>query len=116
MQSTNVLILGGGPAGYVAALRTAQAGIATVLVERDNPGGTCLNIGCIPSKALIHAADEFHRLSASGQAARLGIMTQAPTLDLARLNAWKSGIVDQLTSGVQALLKRAGVKLVQGEG
>lgn len=115
MQSTNVLILGGGPAGYVAAIRTAQAGIATVLVERDRPGGTCLNIGCIPSKALIHAADEFHKLGASGQAARLGIVSQAPSLDLQRLNEWKGGIISQLTGGVQALLKRAGVKVVQGE-
>ncbi|NYT24284.1 dihydrolipoyl dehydrogenase [Alcaligenaceae bacterium] len=115
MQSTNVLVLGGGPAGYVAALRTAQAGIATVLVERDNPGGTCLNIGCIPSKALIHAADEFHRLGAGGQAARLGIVASPPTLDLARLNEWKQGIVGQLTSGVRALLKRAGVKVINGD-
>lgn len=115
MQSTNVLILGGGPAGYVAALRTAQAGIATVLVERDRPGGTCLNIGCIPSKALIHAADEFHKLGESGQAARLGIVAQAPKLDLPRLNEWKQGIVGQLTGGVQALLKRAGVRVIHGE-
>lgn len=116
MQSTNVLILGGGPAGYVAALRTAQAGIATVLVERDGLGGTCLNIGCIPSKALIHAADEFHKLRPDGQAARLGIMAQPPSLDLPRLNEWKRGIVGQLTGGVQALLKRAGVRVVRGEG
>ena len=115
MQSTNVLVLGGGPAGYVAAIRTAQAGIATVLVERSTPGGTCLNIGCIPSKALIHAADEFYRLGIGGGAANLGIMCAAPSLDLARLNDWKRGIVTQLTSGVQGLLKRAGVKVIQGD-
>lgn len=116
MQSTQVLILGGGPGGYVAALRTAQAGNATVLVESDRPGGTCLNIGCIPSKALIHAADEFHKLSSGGQAASLGIVTQAPTLDVERLNTWKSGIVDRLTGGVQALLKQAGVRVIHGRG
>lgn len=115
MQSTNVLVLGGGPAGYVAAIRTAQAGIATVLVERGEPGGTCLNIGCIPSKALIHAADEFHRLAAGGSASRLGIVTGTPKLDVARLNEWKQGIVTQLTSGVRALLKRAGVRVIRGE-
>lgn len=97
MQSTNVLVVGGGPAGYVAAIRTAQAGIATVLVERAEPGGTCLNIGCIPSKALIHAADEFHRLAANGQTSHLGIVTGSPKLDLPRLNEWKQGIVSQLT-------------------
>ena len=116
MQSTNVLILGGGPAGYVAALRTAQAGIATVLVESHNPGGTCLNIGCIPSKALIHAADEFHKLSANGSAARLGIVSSAPSLDLPRMNEWKSGIVNRLTGGVRALLKQAGVQVIFGKG
>lgn len=115
MQSTNVLVLGGGPAGYVAAIRTAQAGIATVLVERANPGGTCLNIGCIPSKALIHAADEFHKLGVNGDAAQLGIVVQRPELDLPRLNEWKRGIVSQLTGGVRALLKRAGVQIVQGD-
>lgn len=115
MRSTNVLVVGGGPAGYVAAIRTAQAGIDTVLVERARPGGTCLNIGCIPSKALIHAADEFARLGEGGHAARLGILTAAPALDLPQLNKWKQDIVTRLTGGVQALLKHAGVQVVQGE-
>src|SRR5690554_5210932 len=116
MQSTNVLILGGGPAGYVAALRTAQAGIATVLLESHKPGGTCLNIGCIPSKALIHAADEFHKLAENGAAAQLGIVSAAPSLDLLRLNEWKAGIVDRLTGGVRTLLKQAGVRVIHGRG
>lgn len=116
MLSTNVLILGGGPAGYVAALRTAQAGIATVLVEGDSLGGTCLNIGCIPSKALIHAADEFHKLAAGGSLAGMGIVSQEPTLDLPRLNEWKDGIVSRLTGGLRALLKQAGVRVIQGRG
>src|SRR5690606_11684845 len=107
--------VGGGPAGYVAAIRTAQAGIATVLIEREQEGGTCLNIGCIPSKALIHAADEYHRLAKPEGTARMGIMAQAPELDIARMIGWKDGIVQQLTGGVKALLKRAGVKVIHGE-
>lgn len=115
MQSTNVLIIGGGPAGYVAAIRSAQAGIATVLVEREKAGGTCLNIGCIPSKALIHAADEFHKLTGSGSLADLGIVASPPELNLARLNEWKSGVVGRLTGGVYALLKQAGVRVIHGK-
>src|SRR5690606_30174161 len=73
MQSTTLLIIGGGPGGYVAAIRAGQLGIPTVLVEADNVGGTCLNIGCIPSKAMIHAAEQFHAMSAQGGASELGI-------------------------------------------
>ncbi|MFN3961327.1 MAG: FAD-dependent oxidoreductase, partial [Parvularculaceae bacterium] len=58
-ESTTLLVIGGGPGGYVAAIRAAQLGIPTVLIEAGNLGGTCLNVGCIPSKALIHVADEF---------------------------------------------------------
>src|SRR5690554_5056479 len=115
MQSTNVLVIGGGPAGYVAALRTAQAGIPTVLVERAGLGGTCLNIGCIPSKALIHAAQEFHRLTPGQSDSDMGISVGKPALDIQRLNAWKDGIVGRLTGGVQSLLKRAGVQIVHGD-
>ena len=60
-QSTTLLVIGGGPGGYVAAIRAGQLGIPSVLVESEALGGTCLNIGCIPSKALIHAADEFEK-------------------------------------------------------
>src|SRR5690606_26272526 len=98
MQSTNVLVLGGGPGGYVTAIRTAQAGIPTLLVGRDRPGGTSLNIGCIPSKALIHAANEFHRLSGQ-QLTRLRITPGTPALVLRQLHPWKQSVVDQLTGG-----------------
>ena len=115
MQSTNVLVIGGGPAGYVAAIRTAQAGIPTVLVERSGVGGTCLNIGCIPSKALIHAAHEFHRLAHRQSGAAMGISAGQPSLDIRQLIEWKDGIVGRLTGGVQSLLKRAGVHVIHGE-
>lgn len=117
LQKTTLLILGGGPGGYVAALRAAQQGIKTVLVEGSGVGGTCLNVGCIPSKALIHAAAEFHRVVSYEQhSSPLGISVSAPRLDLAQTMAWKDGLVTKLTSGVNALLRKAGVQLLQGWG
>src|SRR5579862_9407116 len=112
-----LLVIGAGPGGYVCAIRAGQLGIDTVLVEADKPGGTCLNIGCIPSKALIHATDEFARVTrfASGESP-LGISLATPRLDLARTMQWKDGIVGRLTGGVSALLKKAGVKVVDGWG
>jgi dihydrolipoamide dehydrogenase len=68
--SCNLLVIGAGPGGYVCAIRAGQLGVDTVIVEAAKPGGTCLNIGCIPSKALIHAADEFHRLRTFADHAR----------------------------------------------
>ncbi|MER1968663.1 dihydrolipoyl dehydrogenase [Castellaniella sp. GW247-6E4] len=113
--NTTLLIIGGGPGGYVAALRAGQLGIPTILVEGEALGGTCLNIGCIPSKALIHLAERFHEAQAlAGGDSPLGIQTSAPTLDLARGIAWKDGIVKRLTTGVGALLKKHKVMVVQG--
>ena len=108
-------MIGAGPGGYVCAIRAGQLGIDTVVVEANKPGGTCLNIGCIPSKALIHAADEFARVAqfASGESP-LGISLAAPRFDLARTMQWKDGVVGRLSGGVSALLKKAGVKIVEG--
>ena len=110
-----LLIIGAGPGGYVCAIRAGQLGLDTVLVEAKKPGGTCLNVGCIPSKALIHAAGEFEKLTrmAAGQSP-LGISTKKPTLDLVRTMLWKDSIVGRLTTGVSGLLKKAGVKIVVG--
>ena len=106
-QHTTLLIIGGGPGGYVAAIRAGQLGIATVLIEGQSLGGTCLNVGCIPSKALIHVAEQFHTTQRySTNSSPLGIKTQAPTLDIGQSVQWKNGIVDRLTTGVGALLKR----------
>ncbi|HPA00746.1 MAG TPA: dihydrolipoyl dehydrogenase [Chiayiivirga sp.] len=114
---TQLLILGGGPGGYVAAIRAGQLGIPTVLVEGATPGGTCLNIGCIPSKALIHAAEEFAKVAAfAAGSSPLGIGVSAPVLDLGKTVAWKDGIVKRLTGGVAALLKKHGVRVVKGWG
>ena len=113
-RTTKLLVIGGGPGGYVAAIRAAQLGIATVLVEGDRLGGTCLNVDCIPSKALIHAADEFERATRFAGNSPLGIQVQAPRLELAQTQRWKDGIVARLTGGVGALLKKAGVAVVPG--
>jgi len=112
---TRLLILGAGPGGYVAAIRAGQLGIDTVVVEAAQAGGTCLNIGCIPSKALIHAADEFAKVAAFAAGnSPLGITLAQPALDLGKTVTWKDGIVRRLTQGVGALLKKNGVRLVRG--
>jgi len=117
-QTTTLLVIGAGPGGYVAAIRAAQLGVATVLVEADQLGGTCLNIGCIPSKALIHAADEFARVrqlaAGNGSGAAMGIRTKSPRIDIAQTVGWKDGIVTRLTGGVGALLKKHGVTVIKG--
>jgi dihydrolipoamide dehydrogenase len=111
---TTLLIIGGGPGGYVAAIRAGQLGIKTVLVEGAQLGGTCLNVGCIPSKALIHAAEEFHKACHYAGESPLGIRTGTPSIDVARTVDWKDGIVKRLTGGVGALLKKNGVQVVRG--
>ncbi|PBC05673.1 dihydrolipoyl dehydrogenase [Mesorhizobium sp. WSM3860] len=113
--SCKLLIIGAGPGGYVCAIRAGQLGVDTVIVEFGKPGGTCLNVGCIPSKALIHAAEEFAKIAQiAGGKDLLGIAVAQPTLDLTKTVAWKDGIVSRLNSGVAGLLKKAKVKTVQG--
>jgi dihydrolipoamide dehydrogenase len=113
---TNVLVLGGGPGGYVAAIRCGQLGLETVLVEAGDLGGTCLNRGCIPSKALIHAAGVFADMRRAAEKPHMGLSVTAASVDLAGTVAWKDGIVGKLNSGVGALLKRAKVRVVTGWG
>ncbi len=111
-----LLVVGGGPGGYVAAIRAGQLGLDTVLVESGRLGGTCLIRGCIPSKALIHAAGQFEvmRRAAEGEG-RFGIrLPQPPELDFARTVQWKDGIVQRLDNGVASLLRRAGVRVLHG--
>jgi dihydrolipoamide dehydrogenase len=115
-MTAKLLVIGGGPGGYVAAIRASQLGIDTVLVEREHLGGTCLNVGCIPSKALIHAAEAYHDAVAAGGNSPFGLHIERPRLDFARTIEWKDGIVGRLTSGVAALLKRGKVRIVRGHG
>jgi len=116
--NTKVLVVGGGPGGYVAAIRCGQLGLDTVLVEADKLGGTCLIRGCIPSKAVIHSAGYFETMTRAASAKGLhGIkLASPPTLDMAALVAWKETVVKKLNTGVAALLKRAKVRVVNGWG
>lgn len=107
--SCKLLVIGAGPGGYVCAIRAARLGVDSVVVDPAPPGGTCLNVGCIPSKALIHAAEDFHRL----QALTPGISATG-AVDLGQVVAWKDGIVARLTGGVQTLLRKAGARLITG--
>ena len=115
MIRTKVLVVGGGPGGYVAAARAGELGLDTVLVEASRLGGTCLIRGCIPSKALIHAAGKFDAVKRAVGGDALGIaVREAPSIDLARTVAWKDGIVDRLDRGVQGLLHKAKVRVLKG--
>ncbi|MDE3115334.1 MAG: FAD-dependent oxidoreductase, partial [Pseudomonadota bacterium] len=110
-----VLVVGGGPGGYVAAIRAGQLGLDTVLVEADKLGGTCLIRGCIPSKAIIHRAGQFEAMAHAAKKAMPGIaLSVPPALDMGALVTWKDGIVKKLNSGVAALLKRAKVRVIEG--
>jgi dihydrolipoamide dehydrogenase len=107
---TEVLVIGGGPGGYVAAIRATQLDLEVTLVEMDAYGGTCLNHGCIPSKALISATDVGHRARA---AEHMGVHAD-PAMDLQGMVEWKDRIVRHLTKGVEKLCENAGVTLMEG--
>lgn len=108
---TEVLVIGGGPGGYAAAIRAAQLGREVILVEKEALGGVCLNVGCIPSKALISASTSYHRLQ---QEAERGILVDNPRVDLDKLQDWKDGVVKRLTNGVAQLCSGNGVTVVSG--
>ena len=109
-----LLVIGAGPGGYVCANRAAQLGLDTVIVENRRMGGTCLNVGCIPSKALIHASDEYERARAFAAGGGIGVATGPATLDLRAVMGWKDNVVGRLNAGVAGLLKSAGVKTLEG--
>jgi len=112
---TKVLIIGAGTGGYVAGIRCGQLGLETVLVDGgDGLGGTCLNVGCIPSKAIIHAAGKFETVAKAAGEGTLGITASTPAIDLSQTVAWKDGIVRKLNAGVAALLKKSKVKVITG--
>lgn len=109
---TDVVVIGGGPGGYTAAFHAADLGLRTTLVELNpNPGGVCLYVGCIPSKALLHAAKIMNEAK---EAKEIGINFNEPTFDINKLRSWKDGVVNQLTGGLGQLSKQRKVTFVQG--
>ncbi len=111
-QKAEVVVIGGGPGGYVAAIRLGQLGKETVLVEKETLGGVCLNIGCIPSKALIRVAKLKNRVEAAKQ---IGLEVGDVGVDMAKVQAWKESVVSRLVSGVEYLCKSNHVRIIKGE-
>jgi dihydrolipoamide dehydrogenase len=112
-RATQVLVVGGGPGGYVGAIRAGQLGLKVLLVEKDELGGECLNRGCIPSKALIHASLLYSSLRTEGP--EVGVLATDPHFDVAQTMRWKDSVVAKERLGVAALLKSAGVSVLKGE-
>jgi dihydrolipoamide dehydrogenase len=111
---TQIVVVGAGPGGYAAAFYAADLGKKVILVERDKRlGGVCLTRGCIPSKALLHAA---HTITAAREAEHQGITFASPSIDLTRLRAWKEGIITKLSGGIAQLAKMRGVEVISGRG
>src|SRR5690554_5125520 len=108
----DTLVVGAGPGGYVAAIRAAQTGQKVTIVDKGALGGVCLNVGCIPSKALIEAGTRYSQAKNSEE---MGIITKEVSVDFEKVQEWKAGIVNKLTSGVESLLKGNKVDIVKGE-
>ncbi|WP_414044533.1 dihydrolipoyl dehydrogenase [Macrococcus equi] len=109
---TDTIVIGAGPGGYVAAIRAAQLGQKVTIVEKGNLGGVCLNVGCIPSKALLSAS---HKYETAKHSEDFGIKAENVTVDFSKVQEFKSGVVQKLTGGVGALLKGNKVEIVEGE-
>lgn len=112
-QNFDVVVIGAGPGGYVAAIRSAQLGLKTACIEREYLGGVCLNVGCIPSKAMIAATHFLHK--AEHQAADMGIHIKDISVDMKKLKTWKDSVSAKMTGGVSQLLKGNGVTVIMGE-
>src|SRR5438046_8203746 len=115
MEKFDVVIIGSGPGGYIAAIRSGQLGLKTALVEKDNDlGGTCLNVGCIPSKALLTSSDHF--MFVKKEAAKHGIVVEGARADLAKMQERKNKVVKTFNSGVRSLMKANKVTVFEGWG
>ncbi len=112
MKTFDAVVIGAGPGGYPTAIRLAQLGKKTAIIEKENFGGVCLNVGCIPSKALIYGSSQFFKMK--NEAHEMGITAKSVECDLEKMQEWKGGVVKKLTSGVQGLLKANGVEILKG--
>lgn len=112
-QEYDLVVLGGGTGGYVAAIRASQLGLKTAIVEKGKLGGTCLHLGCIPSKALLRSAEVFTTMK---QSEEYGVMTHEVTLDFTKVQQRKNSIVDRLYKGVQHLMKQGKIDVYEGTG
>jgi dihydrolipoamide dehydrogenase len=112
-EAFDVVVLGGGSGGYACAFRAAELGLSVALVEKDKLGGTCLHRGCIPTKALLHAAEVA---DSARDGAQVGVLSSFDGIDMARVNAYKDGVVGRLFKGLQGLAKAHQVTVVEGEG
>jgi dihydrolipoamide dehydrogenase len=112
-HNADLVVLGGGSGGYAAALRAAELGMSVVLVERDKLGGTCLHYGCIPTKALLHAAEVA---DAAREGDKIGVKSSLAGIDMVGVNSYKDGVVTKLHKGLQGLVKSRKITLVDGTG
>ena len=111
--AVDLVVLGGGSGGYSAALRASQLGMSVALVEKDKVGGTCLHVGCIPTKALLHSAEVA---DSTREAGKFGVTATLHGVDVAAVSAYRQGIVDSKFKGLQGLLKARGVQTIDGHG
>ena len=112
-RSYDCVVIGSGPGGYVAAIRAAQLGLKTVVVEKDKIGGRCLNYACIPAKAVLRVADVLQEVRDAGE---FGITVAEPTVDYAAVSERRRHVVQTLTGGVAGLLTKNGVDVIEGQG
>ena len=110
-EQFDLVIVGAGPGGYEAAIRASQLGMKTALIERGEVGGTCLNRGCIPTKALLHAAESWRALQHFPE---LGLSVEGAGFDYQKVSAYKNGMVERLRAGVEGLIHANGITLVHG--
>src|SRR5437763_7270041 len=113
MPSYDCVVIGSGPGGYVAAIRAAQLGMKTAVIEKDQVGGRCLNYACIPAKAVLRTADVLSEVREAGD---FGIQLGEPRLDYPAMIARRERVIKTLTGGVAGLFKKNGVELIEGEG
>jgi dihydrolipoamide dehydrogenase len=113
MASYDLIVIGAGPGGYVCAIRAAQLGLKVACVEgRETLGGTCLNVGCIPSKALLNASHQLHE--AEHNFAKMGLIGAAPVVDWAKMLAYKDDVIETNTKGIEFLFKKNKVDWIKG--